>query len=910
MQKKRIDKDGSSVNVKESSVRKKKSRAETPMNFQKIRVKIGRVKPLNVLDLKKLANVRDKDEGEEILKARELSFNDCFANLREFSTLQLRSGQANNTNDNMERRDNNTDFLFYDKPSKINKLMKLLINLLVSLPGDFFYFYRRLFGLLFGIIQWTLEEVGRAPFKVFFGTLSLIENYIARPILKIIYRILAGGWYFIRYIGASIVWIAKTGLETIFSVPGQFFMFLKPAPVAAWRKNILAFVIVCLILVLPFGAYTHLLRLKATEGTVLGVAAAAYEYLQEAQTATQALDFGRAQENFKKAGENFEAAQNEIDGLNFLIEGIIKTAPKGAAAEKILEAGRAMSEAGAYLTGGLGMLALKNNSLAEIETNEDGMLEISNKENDPVVLGAMNLGLAEKLEILEKNFALAYPKIILARKNLEAVDPNILPEENLDNFLAAKRKVIGLEMLAKKLVSFMAIINELLAIDANKRFLVIFQNETELRPTGGFLGSLALLDIKNGEIKQIEIPGGGPYDLRGSLVKRVAPPEPLRLINDQWQIQDANWFPDFLESAKKIAWFYENSGGATVDGVIAITSGLIPNLLEITGPIEMPEYGKVIDKDNFYLETQLAVEVEYDKEENKPKKFIADLTPKILDKIIKIPSDKLINLLGAIDLGLAQKQVMFYFADVGAQAEAEKNNWAGRIRETGENDDYLMVVNTNIAGGKTDGVINEKIVHETEIADDGQIFDTVTIIRRHDGGPGDFFANQRNADYLRVYAPAGSTLLEAKGFMPRDKADYKELAADLEEDEDLARIENNVLVDDKSGTRITNEFGKTVFGNWILVDPGQTVICKFKYRLPWRVSFALVNGEPKENLYALLIQKQAGSREDIIEKIINLPGEAGLAWKYPEADFVGEYKGMAKFRSGLDGDKYYGILFR
>ena len=797
------------------------------------------------------------------------------------------------------------------------------INLLAGLPGDFIFFYKNKVKTILAMIQWILEEIGKLPFRLIFWFFKFLELYIARPMFGLFLKIFRGLWNFGRRVLVNIFWILKNGILAIIYFPRETYRFLRPAPAVSWSRSIICFLVICLVIVLPFGAYTHISKLKNTQGRVLGVTEAAYEYLKAAQAATQELDFGKANEEFRKANENFLLAQSEIDDLDFMMQGMLNVLPKGVAAQKILLAGQAMSEAGVYITDGLGIFHTNdanedanyaNMRMTDVDdangTNITNDVD-ANQTNEANVTN-IDLGVGDKVRMLREKFSLAYPRIVLAREALEEVDEALLPDENKENFLEIKNKVLALEKVSKKLESFSRIISEILAIDTSRRYLIIFQNESELRPTGGFMGSLALLDIRDGKIEQMEIPGGGPYDFKGSLTKRVAPPKPLQLVSSQWQFQDANWFSDFRKSAKKIMWFYENSGGATVDGVIAITSGLIPSLLELTGPIEMPEYGKVISADNFYLETQMAVEVEYDIEENAPKKFIADLTPKLIDKIINLPSENMVDLLAKIDLGLSQKKVMFYFSETRAEEEVLANNWGGEILATKAGEDYLYVVNANIGGGKTDNVIKQKIVHETEILEDGHLVDTVTIIRTHQGGAGHFFANTRNVNYLRVYAPEGSVLLEAKGFMPLGDEYFKELEAGLSVDDDLEKIEGSVLIEEISGTRITREFGKTVFGNWLILDPGETVICKLKYRLPWTLERDLEEG----SVYTLLMQKQPGSKEDRIEKIMFLPGGSDIAWNYPEDEYVGQYDlpagrqgEMVKFRGSLGGDKYYGLIF-
>src|SRR3989338_7466370 len=130
--------------------------------------------------------------------------------------------------------------------------------------------------------------------------------------------------------------------------------------------------------------------------------------------------------------------------------------------------------------------------------------------------------------------------------------------------------------------------------------------------------------------------------------------------------------------------------------------------------------------------------------------------------------------------------------------------------------DYLMVVHTNLGGGKSDASIEETIEQEAVIAADGSVIDTVTLKRVHTGRPGELFYGDANLDYVRLYVPAGSELLAAGGFTYPTEESF--LVADewFKDDEDLTRYEEERGVHVQSGTRLTREFGKTVFGNWIV----------------------------------------------------------------------------------------------
>jgi len=401
--------------------------------------------------------------------------------------------------------------------------------------------------------------------------------------------------------------------------------------------------------------------------------------------------------------------------------------------------------------------------------------------------------------------------------------------------------------------------------------------------------------MNRGNIKKVDIPGGGSYDLKGSLRPRLTSPQPLHLINPNWEFQDANWYADFPSSARKISWFYEKSGGPTTDGVIAVTMSFMEKLLQTIGPVEMPEYGKTINSGNFYFETQKEVEVDYDKDLNQPKKFIADLAPKVLEKLAAADQATLLKLTETLYSSLAEKQALFWFRDEDLESRALELGWGGEIRSV--EGDYLQIVHTNIAGQKTDLVMHESVDHSVKILDDGTGLVTLTIKRTHDGEKGALFSGVRNVDYLRVYAPLGSTLVEAGGFSAPDPKLFKIPDADRKSDPAVADAEKNAQIDHATGTMTMTESGKTVFGNWVMTDPGQTSTVTLVYKLPpgaIAVSevnngglsglYNLMTGErPGKSLhYSLLIQKQAGANPSEVSTSIDVPRGYHLTWQMPE----------------------------
>ena len=366
-----------------------------------------------------------------------------------------------------------------------------------------------------------------------------------------------------------------------------------------------------------------------------------------------------------------------------------------------------------------------------------------------------------------------------------------------------------------------------------QRLLIFFQNPSEIRPGGGFIGSYALVDFRQGAIKNIEVPAGGSYDLQGSLRVNLRAPEPLQYVNPRFEFQDANWWPDFPTSAKKLLFLWEKSGGPTVDGVLAINASLFEKLLMIVGPVDLPAYGKRIDAQNFFIETQKAVELEYDRTRNTPKKFLRDLAEAVIARVGGADRTLLLPLALAFFDAVPEKSLQVYLAGSGLNDAIRAQGVSGAFIELADGDDTLRIVRTNIGGGKTDRVVRDAVTHETTINEDGEVVDRVVITRVHQGKRGELFTGTRSRDYLRLYVPKGALLLDADGFsLPtRTREVPPEEYAD---DPDIAYLANGTM---DARNRVTSviEGNRTFFGGWVELEPGEVKTMRLTYRLPFRL---------------------------------------------------------------------------
>lgn len=369
----------------------------------------------------------------------------------------------------------------------------------------------------------------------------------------------------------------------------------------------------------------------------------------------------------------------------------------------------------------------------------------------------------------------------------------------------------------------------------NGRYLVVFQNNTELRPSGGFIGSFADVELKNGLVKDYYFETN-IYKRDKAFAKENCIPYP-KPFAQAWKegcfaLKDANWPVDFKRAAQEIMQFYEKEGGRRTKGVIALDTTLFTDLLKIIGPIEMPEYNLTITAENFVKETQYYVEKAYfEKEENKiinePKSILKDMMPKVLAKLKQPKIAKAV--LPILLKHLSEKHLLFFFDDPLLYKIASKNNWTAEVKQN--EGDYLYINNANLGGRKSSLNVKQKIKLRSSIQKDGSIINTLTITRIHEG-TGEW-PDGVNQNYTRVLVPRGSILKDKEGI---EEIDFNE------------------------------EAGKAVFGFWTTVGPGETKTFTISYLLPFA----------KQQKYTILIQKQPGTLADQFAFVL----EGTSQWKW------------------------------
>ena len=375
-----------------------------------------------------------------------------------------------------------------------------------------------------------------------------------------------------------------------------------------------------------------------------------------------------------------------------------------------------------------------------------------------------------------------------------------------------------------------------------KSFLFLLQNPDELRPTGGFIGTYGVVATDSGDITRFETHDIYHLDMPLEGQFSIEPPEPIKnYLNLNWYMRDSNWSPDFPTTANQALWFYQKENkllptssevkdtDTEFDGVIAVTPEVFESLLKIVGPIEIE--GVVYNSDNFSELLEYRVEKGYvrlGESSWQRKEVIGKIGEEIKTRLFDLDILSWPEALNTVTRDLEEKNILLNFKDADLEELVKEENMAGDIKNTGG--DYLMVVDANMAAFKTDAVMNRKIEYSVDRGDNGT-FATVKIHYSHNG---DFdWKTTRYQTYTRVFVPLGSQLVSSQGITKGEVETGKEL-------------------------------GKTYFGGFFSVEPGEIGTLEFTYQLPDAVD-SLIDS----NDYTLYIQKQPGSRVDGLSVELN-----------------------------------------
>lgn len=655
----------------------------------------------------------------------------------------------------------------------------------------------------------------------------------------------------------------------------------RDTPRASWytpqiRRMLAGGVAFVILLTVPLPARGYMERIKEKNNALVEESTSGFMALQSSTVAALGADIPKAGEDLTRALQAFESVEQQMQhGYGFMLD-VGKWLPVVGkhieSRQNLLEAGQNIALGNTYILKGLQDITAQKESAFTV-----------------------------RLELLRTHVRSALPRYKEALARIGAIDKETLPEEYRETYTQATRLFALFVEDVDDVLSLCDALEKVLGNTTFKRYLVVFQNHHELRPTGGFVGSYAIVDVQKGMIKRIEVPKGGSYDVQGQFSKYLRPPTPLQLANGRFEFQDANWWPDFSISGRKLAEFYEASRQETIDGVIAVNATVLERVLSVLGPIQDDEFGVVMNEYDALETLQEQVESDAARKTKEPKAILSHMLDGLLQQLPSLGKADIVKLMTEFHSALSQKEIQLYFRDKEIEKTVRQFGWTGELAPVEPSEDYLFVVGANIQGQKSDAKVTQRISHTARIAENGTVEDTVTITRQHIGVNDGSLAGVPNIVYVRVYVPLGAELISANGFRYPPESAFKVPESWYQNDATVEENEATQHFDARSGTSIGEESGRTVFGNWMIVSPGDTTEASITYRLPrpLPVKSELVPHNRFEAMtnelfgknpslrvtYMLSVEKQSGVRS-FFESHIVYPEEWNPFWRVHDEEMI------------------------
>lgn len=469
----------------------------------------------------------------------------------------------------------------------------------------------------------------------------------------------------------------------------------------------------------------------------------------------------------------------------------------------------------------------------------------------------------ERIQVAVKTMKALTPKINematsidIMRNELDQIDPNRYPTK-IGKTVVRARLAEGKEVIdnaANLFVNAQPLLVNLPAMLGEpemRRYLVLFQNDKELRSTGGFLTAYAQFRLEKG--KMILEKATDIYDLDNALRKKFPAPREITTFHKNvynLYIRDSNLSPDYKVSMEQFLTMYETAAGVEkIDGIIAVDTHVLVEALKILGPetiggrVFSPDIDKRCDcpRAVYELEDYSTRPVNYVRTERKD--IIGILLQQLMQKALGVsPSQYWGKLFQMLLAEVNEKHVLAYFLEPESQKASESFNMAGRIMTASEtatllaykeNDgwDYVHLNNSNMAGAKSNMFVSEMVTKDVSVSGDTVTTKlTVDYKNPYKGSDcglesGGLCLNAPLRNWVRVYAPEGSKLVDTKGVIsPKDgKSKPMDVYTDL---------------------------GKTVFEGFLIVNPLGTARIEVTYTTQIK---------SHDGKYRLLIQKQPGT---------------------------------------------------
>jgi hypothetical protein len=199
---------------------------------------------------------------------------------------------------------------------------------------------------------------------------------------------------------------------------------------------------------------------------------------------------------------------------------------------------------------------------------------------------------------------------------------------------------------------------------------------------------------------------------------------------------------------------FQNETGAKVDGVISIDPTAVAALLQVSGPIPIPEYNTTAEAATFAEEV-------FQREEKLAnivpgkKNFFPAVADRLIEKISNLPSDGWPNLLNALNGAVQGRHLQVYFNNQEAETEMGRISWGGATPAPSADRELMLEVESNFSANKANHFL-ERTYDLSLVNVNGKLRHHL-VINLKNATPAGYLGGRQYNCYLRYYYPASAT---------------------------------------------------------------------------------------------------------------------------------------------------------
>ncbi|HUY74134.1 MAG TPA: DUF4012 domain-containing protein [Candidatus Dormibacteraeota bacterium] len=572
-------------------------------------------------------------------------------------------------------------------------------------------------------------------------------------------------------------------------------------------------------------AYGRALRLEAQVAAQLSAGAA---HLQAGKDALKLATnqhspalINQSVADFKEAGTSFENAIGVLSSDPLLTVGgrtpgvgTYFLEPRLQTAEAVAKMGAALSDAG--------------QEAAAVDS------QLIGQNADPTSSAGSRL--LKFLTASQPSLAVALAALKDASRYAAEVDPKLLPSSQQATFTHALASIHDELAGVEEFQRLAPVLAEVLGGNGPRTYLVEQVDPANLQGSGGYIGSYSILGAEGGTLKLEKsadvLSIDTPYPTPG---QKGYVPEPLELRtftgDHGWRLGDSLVSSDFPTAAKVGEQLYTNETGQSVDGVIAVDPITIAKLLDVTGPILLPEYNVTVNSSNF-------AEVVYQRSEFRGtpghpgypydgKAFLVSAATKVFQSITTVPASKWSALLSALNAATSQRHLQVYFNNAGAEAEMGRIGWSGAFAPAPAGGEMMREVEANYGDSK----VNYFVVrtYDLTLTEEADSLAHHLVVNVTNPAPPGYAGGRTYYFYVRLYIPADATSAKASN-----------------------------LQADKVATDEQPPPGTKFLDGWVRIDVNsQTGVGTHQFIFDWTTP---LNQDQSDN--SIYWQKQAGTNAD------------------------------------------------